>query len=85
LIFGLGAIFGLLAAIFAVSSVIKEHRDTAMPFFVGMIGGSLLAVSMSLIESPEGITIYVLLSFFTGIAFVSSLLMMERRLRGATE
>ena len=85
LIFGLGAIFGLLAAIFAVSSVIKEHRDTAMPFFVGMIGGSLLAVSMPLIESPEGVTIYVLLSFFAGIAFVSSLLIMERRLRGATD
>ncbi|MDY6958265.1 MAG: hypothetical protein SVK08_03820, partial [Halobacteriota archaeon] len=67
-----------------VSSVIKEHRDIAMPFFVGMILGSLLAVSMPLIESPEGITINVLLSFFAGIAFVSSLLVMERRLTGAT-
>ncbi|MDY6931440.1 MAG: DUF368 domain-containing protein [Halobacteriota archaeon] len=84
LIFGFGAIFGLVAAIFAVSSVIKEHRDISMPFFVGMIGGSLLAVSMPLIESPEGITIYVLLSFFAGIIFVSSLLVMERRLTELT-
>lgn len=80
LIFGLGAIFGLLAAIFAVSSVIREHRYTVMPFFVGMIFGSLLAVSMPLIEAPGEITSSVVLSLFAGIAFVSSLLLIENRL-----
>ncbi len=81
LIFGLGAILGLLSSIFAVSSVIKEHRHTVLPFFVGMIFGSLSAVSRPLYEAPDKITISVLASLFVGFTFVYSIFLAERKLR----
>lgn len=82
LIFGVGALFGLFFAIFAVSSVIKEHRDTVLPFFVGMIIGSLSAVSKPLFESPDQITISVLASLILGFVIVTSILYAEGRFRG---
>lgn len=81
LIFGLGAILGLLTSIFAISSVIKEHRDTVLPFFVGMIFGSLSAVSRPLYEAPDKITISVLTSLLVGFTFVYSIFLAERKLR----
>lgn len=82
LIFGFGAISGLLIAILVISSIIKEHRHTVLPFFTGMIFGSLSAVSEPLVKAPNEITISVFASLFIGFVFVFSMFFIERKLRG---
>lgn len=73
LIFGIGALIGLFVMVNVFSSLIKRYRYSVMPFFVGLILGSLRAVI------PGEISPSVIVSFLVGVSFVLSLSLIESR------
>lgn len=71
---GAGAIIGIIIAVLIISSVMEKHGQEALPFFVGLIAGSLRATI------PGEVSPSIIAVFFAGIACILLLIIIERKI-----